>query len=467
MRSRPSALSLLVAGAAFMDLLDGSIIATALPAMAVALHSTAVALNVGISAYLLTVAVFILPSGWAAQRFGTRPVFSTAVGVFVTGSVLCGCATSATGFIAARVLQGVGGAMMVPVGRLAVLRTTPKHELMLAIAVLTWPALTAPVLAPPLGGFLTVYASWRWIFFINVPLGVVAFLLALKLVPAGSRDTKRPFDLLGFVLGALACILITRLLNRLGQPGTPLLQPLLLAVAFAGVAAWLLAHLRHHLHPLIDLAPIGIVTFRIAVIGGGTMRILISSMPFLLPLLFQLGFGLDAFQSGLLVLALFAGNVGIKPLTTPIIRRWGFRRVILTNGLFQTAAMLGCAALAPTTPTPLILLVLFAEGASRSLQFTSLNSLAYADVPERLMNSANTLFSVAFQLAQGFGVSLAAVALRVAQVASGSGLGVPTRIEFRLVLIGIAVLMVFATMNALPLARDAGDHVARPKPARG
>ena len=423
MRSRPAPLALLVAGAAFMDLLDGSIIATALPTMAIALNSTAVALNVGISAYMLTVAVFILPSGWAAQRFGTRPVFTTAVAVFVLGSVLCGCATTATGFIAARVLQGVGGAMMVPVGRLAVLRTTPKHELMLAIAVLTWPALTAPVLAPPLGGFLTVYASWRWIFFINVPVGLVAFLLALRLVPPGSRETRRPFDLLGFVLGAVACILVMRLFDLLGRRGEPLTQPLLLAVAFCGVLAWLLVHLRRHPHPLIDLAPIGIATFRMTVFGGGAMRTLISAMPFLLPLLFQLGFGLDAFHSGLLVLALFAGNIGIKPLTTPIIRRWGFRRVLVANGLFQAVAMLGCAALSPSTPTPVILAMLFAEGASRSLQFTSLNSLAYADVPERLMNNANTMFSIAFQLAQGFGVALGAVSLRLASRVPGRRAG--------------------------------------------
>ncbi len=467
MRPRPSSLALLVAGAAFMDLLDGSIIATALPRMAEALGSTAVALNVGISAYMLTVAVFILPSGWAAQRFGTRPVFMTALAVFTFGSVLCGVATSANAFIASRVVQGMGGAMMVPVGRLAVLRTTPKHELMLAIAVLTWPALTAPVLAPPLGGFLTDYASWRWIFFINVPLGLVAFLLAFRLVPAGMGGGQKPFDLLGFVLGALACVVAMRLITVLGQLGAPLTQPLLLAVVLGGVFAWLLRHLRRHAHPLIDLAPISIPTFRTTVFGGAAMRTLISAMPFLLPLMFQLGFGLDAFHSGLLVLALFAGNIGIKPLTTPIIRRWGFRRVILANGMFQAVTMLGCAALGRSTPTVVILVVLFAEGASRSLQFTSLNSLAYADVPEQLMNTANTIFSIAFQLAQGFGVALAAVMLRVAGLVSASPPGTPTSLEFRLALVGFAVLMVLATLNVLRLAADAGDNVARGKPAKG
>ena len=465
MNSRPSALALLVAGAFFMEFLDGSIIATALPSMAVSLNSTAVALNVGISAYLLTVAVFILPSGWAAQRYGTRAVFATAVVVFTLGSVLCGIAGSATSFIAARVLQGMGGAMMVPVGRLAVLRTTPKHMLIGAIAVLTWPGLTAPVLAPPIGGFLTVYASWRWIFFINVPLGILAFVLALRLVPSGRGESRSPFDLLGFVLGALACLTITRLLDLLGENGAPLTQPLLMLVAFGGVFAWLVRHIRHHPHPLIDLAPLSVATFRATLLGGGAMRTLIATMPFLLPLLFQLGFGLDAFHAGLLVIALFAGNIGIKPLTTPIMRRWGFRQIFFVNGLLQAATMLGCAVLDPATPVPVILILLVISGASRSMQFTAINTLAYADVPERMMSPANTMFSIAYQLSQGFGVALGAVSLRLATLASGSTAAVPGRAEFHFALIGLAVLMVLISLNALRLAPDAGDVVRLGKPA--
>jgi EmrB/QacA subfamily drug resistance transporter len=465
MSYRPSPLALLVAGAFFMEFLDGSIIATALPSMAASLHSSAVALNVGISAYLLTVAVFILPSGWAAQRYGTRAVFATAVAVFTLGSVLCGFAGSATSFIAFRVLQGVGGAMMVPVGRLAVLRTTPKHKLIGAIAVLTWPGLTAPVLAPPIGGFLTVYASWRWIFFINVPLGIVAFLLALRLVPSGRGETRTPFDLLGFVLGALACLAITRLLDLLGENGAPLTQPLLLMVAFCGSFAWLLHHIRHRAHPLIDLAPLGVATFRETLFGGGAMRMVIATMPFLLPLLFQLGFGMDAFHAGLLVIALFAGNIGIKPLTTPIIRRWGFREIFVANGMLQAVTMLGCAMLGPATPVPVILILLVVSGASRSLQFTSINTLAYADVPERMMSPANTMFSIAYQLSQGFGVALGAVALRLATLATGSGASVPGRAEFHFALIGLAVAMVLISLNALRLPPDAGNVVRSGKPA--
>jgi EmrB/QacA subfamily drug resistance transporter len=450
-----------------MELLDGSIIATALPRMAESLHSSAVSLNTGISAYLLTVAVFILPSGWAAQRYGTRPVFTTAVAVFTLGSVLCGLASSAPGFIAARVLQGLGGAMMVPVGRLAVLRTTPKHDLMGAIAVLTWPGLAAPLIAPPIGGFLTVYASWRWIFFINVPLGVAAFLLALRLVPAGRGEARTPFDLLGFVLGGLACLTATYLLDLLGEEGVSFSKPLLLVVAFCGIFALLLRHLRRGPHPLIDLSPIRIATFRVTLFGGSAMRTLISTMPFLLPLLFQLGFGMDAFHAGLLVLALFAGNIGIKPLTTPILRQWGFRRVIVANGLLQATTMLGCATLSPSTQVPVILLVLLVSGASRSMQFTALNTLAYADVPQPLMSNANTMFSIAFQLAQGFGVALGAVALRFARMASANGSGALTSTEFHLALIGLAGVTALISLDALRLAPNAGQAITQGKPTIG
>ncbi len=466
-RWRPTPLSLLVAGAFFMEFLDGSIIATALPAMAKAMHTEAVSLNVGISAYLVTVAVFILPSGWAAERWGTRRVFAGAVVVFVIGSILCGISASAPFFVAARVLQGLGGAMMVPVGRLAVLRTTPKHRLIEAIAVLTWPGLTAPVLAPPLGGFLAVYASWRWIFFINVPLGVLAFALALRLMPPRREEAARtPFDLLGFALGAMACLALTRLLDLLGEDGSGAVQPLLLAVVFAACFAWLLRHLRRHRRPLIDLAPLGIATFRATIFGGGAMRTLISSMPFLLPLLFQLAFGLDAFHAGLLVLALFAGNIGIKPVTTPILRRFGFRATLLANGFAQALTMLGCAMLTPGVPEPVILLLLLASGASRSLQFTALNTLAYADVPEALMGSANTIFSIAFQLGQGFGVALGAMLLRFSRMGFG-GAAVPGLAEFRAALVGLAVLMVLVTLDALRLSPVAGAVVAHGRSAAG
>ncbi len=467
MRSRPSPLALLVAGAFFMEFLDGSIIATALPSMAVSLHSSAVSLNVGISAYLMTVAVFILPSGWAAQRYGTRAVFACAVAVFTLGSVLCGISGSATTFIAARVLQGLGGAMMVPVGRLAVpadhaeTKTDRGHR----GADLARPhrAGAGPAARRVPDGLRVLemdFLHQRAARHRRLPAGA----------PPGSlrrREARSPFDLLGFVLGALACLAITRLLDLLGENGTPLTQPLLLLAAFGGLSGWFLHHIRHHQHPLIDLAPLGVATFRATLFGGAAMRMLIATMPFLLPLLFQLGFGMDAFHAGLLVIALFAGNIGIKPLTTPIIRRWGFREIFVANGMLQAVTMLGCALLSPATPVPVILILLAVSGASRSLQFTSINTLAYADVPEAMMSPANTMFSVAYQLSQGFGVALGAVSLRLAATFLGAGPGVPGRTWIRIALIGFAIAMVFATLYALRLSPNAGDHVARGRPSKG
>ncbi len=449
---RISPVALLVGGAFFMELLDGSIINTALPQMARSFGVGAVDLNPGVSAYLLTVAVFILPSGWLAERFGARPVFTAAIALFTASSVLCALCDAAYPFIAARMLQGVGGAMMVPVGRLVVLRTTAKADLMRAIAVLTWPALTAPVLGPPLGGFITEYFSWRWIFLLNVPLGVLGMALAWRLVPRGHDAARRPFDGLGFLLGAGACLSLTLTLEQLGMSDASWLEALVGGLASVALVAGFIRHVGRAPHPLVGLMPFQVPSFRVTLLGGSLMRVLISTMPFLLPLLFQLGFGLDPFRAGLFVLTLFAGNIGIKPLTSPILRRWSFRRVLVWNGMLQAAAMAGCALLTPAVPDLVIVPLLVLAGASRSLQFTALNTLAFAEVPERWMSTANTLFSLAFQFSVGMGVAVGAVALR----ASGTT-GLPA---FHFAFAAIAVLMVLASLSGLLIAPDAANAVA-------
>ncbi len=435
-----------------MELLDGSVINTALPQMARSFGVGAVDLNPGVSAYLLMVAVFILPSGWLAELFGARAVFTAAVALFTAASVLCGLCDGAVPFIAARMLQGVGGAMMVPVGRLVVLRTTAKPDLMRAIAVLTWPALTAPVLGPPLGGFIAEYLSWRWIFMLNVPVGLLGIGLALRLIPPGSAQERRPFDWLGFALGAAACLLLTLALDTLGTAEGAGTRPALLGLAAVGLGAGFVWHLRRAAAPLIGLMPFGVPSFRVTLLGGSAMRVMISTMPFLLPLLFQLGFGMDPFRAGLMVLTLFAGNIGIKPLTTPILRRCSFRAVLLWNGLFQAVLMAGCATLSPAVPLAAIVPLLVLAGASRSLQFTALNTLAFAEVPEPWMGTANTLFSLAFQFSVGMGVAVGAVALR----ATGET-GLPA---FHGAFAAVAVLMAASSLSALLLAHDAGSVVA-------
>ncbi len=462
-----SRLALLVAGAFFMEFLDGTIIVTALPRMAEALGTDPVDLHIGITAYLLTVAVFILPGGWAADRYGARAVFTAAVGVFTLGSLLCGLAESTDAFVAARALQGLGGAMMVPVGRLAVLRTTAKPDLLRAIALLTWPGLTAPLLGPPLGGYLAEHFTWRMIFWVNLPLGLLGMVLAWRLVPAAAGAARRPFDTLGFALAAGWCLCATLALDLLGE-GAGAWGAIALLAAGAGAAGPLLwRHLRRHAHPLLDTAPFATPTFRATMLTGTAMRTLIGTMPFLLPLMFQLGFGLDAVHAGLLVLVLFAGNLGIKPLTTGILRRAGFRHVLVGNGLVQAAAMLGFALLPATAPLPWVLALLVVAGASRSLQFTALNTLAFADVPQPAMAPANTWFSVAFQLSIGIGVAVGAVALRLASLAAG--VAQPALPQFHAALAAVALGMACAALAALRLARDAGAAVTArqlPSPQR-
>jgi len=449
-----SRLALLVAGAFFMEFLDGTIIVTALPRMAASLGTAVVDLHIGITAYLLTVAVFILPGGWAADRFGARTVFTAAMAVFTAGSILCGTADSVESFVAARVLQGLGGAMMVPVGRLVVLRTTAKPDLMRALATLTWPGLTAPLLGPPLGGFLAEHFSWRWIFLVNLPLGLAGIALALRLVPQLRPTARRPFDSVGFALAAAWCLCATLALDLVGGGGASWAGAAALAAGAGAAAPLLWRHLRRHAHPLIDPAPFKVPTFRMAMLAGSVMRTLIGAMPFLLPLLFQLGFGMDPFRAGLLVLALFAGNLGIKPLTSAVLRRCGFRTVLVGNGLVQAATMLGFAAVTPAVPVGAVVALLALSGASRSLQFTALNTLAFADVPQPWMAPANTWFSVAFQLSLGVGVAVGAVALRLAGAAAG--VGTPGLAEFHAAFAAVALCMACAALAGLRLPADAG-----------
>ena len=452
-----NALALLVAGCFFMEFLDGTIIVPALPQMAISLGSNPVDLHVGISAYLLTVAVMILPGGWAAERFGARRVFTAAIVVFTVASGLCALAVSAETFVAARVLQGVGGAMMVPVGRLVVLRSTAKSDLMRAIALLTWPGLTAPLIGPPLGGFIAQHWDWRLIFLVNLPLGLVALLFALRLVPQAAAGTARRFDWRGFLLAGSACLCAEAAMDLLGRGEPPWLVIIVLAAVGVVSGIAVARHLRRHDQPLIHPAPWAAPTFRTVMTTGTTMRGLIAAVPFLLPLLFQLGFGYDPFQAGAMVLALFLGNIGIKPATSWILRRFGFRNVLVANALLQASTMLGCALIGPATPLGAILALLVVSGASRSTQFTALATLAFADVSQERMAPANTWFSVAFQIGNGMGVAVGALLLRLAGALEGGG---PDLGAFHGTFAALAMLMLGLAAAALWLRPDDGAAVS-------
>ncbi|HBX0529782.1 MFS transporter [Klebsiella pneumoniae] len=459
-----SAPALLVAGAFFMEFLDGTVIATALPDMARDFGVTAVELNIGISAYLITLAVLIPASGWIADRFGARAIFTLALAIFTLASVFCGLSTEVHIFVAMRILQGVGGALMVPVGRLAVLRTTPKHQLIKAIATLTWPALVAPIIGPPLGGFITRYASWHWIFFINVPLGLAAIILSLRIIPDIRETERRSFDLSGFITTSVAMVSLVTAMERLGDRQPQIWPTLALAALGFCCLLYSIRHFRRAAAPMVRLDALQVPTFRVTMYGGSLFRASISAVPFLLPLLFQVGFGMDPFHSGLLVLAVFVGNLTIKPATTPLIRWLGFRRLLLINGALNVCSLLACALLTPQTPVWAIMLILYLGGVFRSIQFTGVSTLAFADVPAAQMSDANTLFSTASQLAVGLGITLGAIGIRLAeQVGDWLHLTELPGISFRLSFVFIALICLVGMIDSLHLAKTAGSSVSEKK----
>lgn len=459
-----SAPALLVAGAFFMEFLDGTVIATALPDMARDFGVTAVELNIGISAYLITLAVLIPASGWIADRFGARAIFTLALAIFTLASVFCGLSTEVHIFVAMRILQGVGGALMVPVGRLAVLRTTPKHQLIKAIATLTWPALVAPIIGPPLGGFITRYASWHWIFFINVPLGLAAIILSLRIIPDIRETERRSFDLTGFITTSVAMVSLVTAMERLGDRQPQIWPTLALAALGFGCLLYSIRHFRRAAAPMVRLDVLQVPTFRVTMYGGSLFRASISAVPFLLPLLFQVGFGMDPFHSGLLVLAVFVGNLTIKPATTPLIRWLGFRRLLLINGALNVCSLLACALLTPQTPVWAIMLILYLGGVFRSIQFTGVSTLAFADVPAAQMSDANTLFSTASQLAVGLGITLGAIGIRLGeQVGDWLHLTELPGISFRLSFVFIALICLVGMIDSLHLAKTAGSSVSEKK----
>jgi len=458
--AKSTSIAILVAGAFFMENLDGTIIATALPQIGRSFHVNPVDLNIGMTAYLLMLAVFIPISGWFADRFGARTVFVSAIAVFTLSSILCGLSGGLWQFTASRVVQGIGGAMMVPVGRLVVLRTTEKHNLIHSITYITWPGLVAPVVGPPVGGFITTYASWHWIFFLNVPLGVLAAALAAFWIPNSREDQIKPFDWLGFILCGAGCVTFMYGLELIGRQNTPWQSALLFLAGGTFLGLLAILHFRRAPAPVIDLISLKLKTFAITIGGGSLFRIAISVSPFLLPLMFQVGFGLNAFQSGILMLGLFAGNLGMKTVTTPVLRRFGFRRVLIVNGILTALLMLGCAVLTPHTPRIVILAVLFVNGLCRSMQFTSLSTIAFADVPKSQLSSATSFSSMVTQLSMGTGVAAGAIALRFAALLDRNLSGLPTVTDFHVAFVLVSILTLLAVIDCFTLEPHAGAEVS-------
>jgi EmrB/QacA subfamily drug resistance transporter len=453
----PLFVTTLIAGAFFMENLDGTIIATALPQMARSFHVGAVNLNIGMTAYLLTLAVFIPISGWLADRFGSRSIFAAAIALFTFSSMLCGASHNLTQFTLMRILQGIGGAMMVPVGRLIVLRTTPKDKLTEAIAYITWPGLTALVVGPPLGGFITTYASWHWIFFLNLPLGIIALILTLLWVENLRIGDKHAFDWLTFLLAGFASAGAVYGMEKLGSEGAQWQAPVTILVLslLSGAAALVAAH-RNPATSLIDLESMKLKTYSLSVYGASAFRIAVSVLPFLLPLMFQIAFGLNAFHSGLYLLALFAGDLTMKAFVIQSLRRFGFRRILIVNGIITALSMALCALLTPATPVVLVVAILFLHGALRSMQFTCMTTLAYSEVPSERMSRANGFLSAVMQLSMGMGVAVGAITLRLVAHANGHSAALPQLRDFHIAILFMAVLALGPVFDSLGLRPDAG-----------
>ncbi|MET3721978.1 MULTISPECIES: MFS transporter [unclassified Arthrobacter] len=466
MKTRPSmpvgsasfsrALALLVAGTYFMEILDGTIIATAATGMAADLHVRPVDINLAMTAYLITLAVGVPISGWLAERYGARKVFTAAIAIFTVASLLCALSPNLTFLCLARMLQGAGGAMMVPVGRLLVLRDADRKDFLEAIAYLTWPGLIAPVIAPALGGLLTTYASWHWIFLINVPLGVVAFAVTLRVVPSFRARKVPPPDWWGFVLTGTSLAALVIGLEMIASAPTPWPAVVLWLVLAALSGAAALRWFGRARHPLLDLRALRIPTFRVGNGGGALYRMVINAVPFLLPLMFMLGFGWTAFAAGLMTMAVFAGNVLIKPATSPLIRRFGFRTVLLLSNAGGAVVLGLCALLGSDTPLAVTAAVLVASGVLRSIGFSAYNTLQFADVPKARMTGANTLSSTIAKIASGLGVAVGALILRAAQ-AMLPGAAPVASYQWSFAVLG--VLMLYPVAEALAMHRTAGEGV--------
>ena len=399
---------LIVATALFMENMDSTVIATSLPAIAADIGTSPLTLKLAITSYLLSLAVFIPASGWTADRFGARAVFSIAIAVFMVGSIGCALSSSVTHFVIARIVQGVGGAMMTPVGRLVLLRSIDKSALVNAMAWVTVPALVGPVIGPPLGGFITTYFSWHWIFLINIPIGLLGIFMALRYIdPIRSEDPER-FDLYGLILagiglGGIAFGLSVAGLNLL--PWTVVVA--LIAVGSISMTLYVI-HAKRTASPVLDFTLMRLPTLRASIIGGFLFRLGIGALPFLLPLLMQVGFGLSPFRSGLVTFASAVGAMGMKTLAARIIRTFGFRNIMTINAMVSSVFLAACALFTVTTPLLLIMIILVVGGFFRSLQFTAINTVAYAEVEPAQMSRATTLVSVNQQLAISAGVAVGA-----------------------------------------------------------
>jgi EmrB/QacA subfamily drug resistance transporter len=449
---------LIVACALFMENMDSTVIATSLPAIAIDIGQSPLALKLALTSYLVSLAVFIPISGWVADRYGSRRVFAVAIVVFMGGSLLCAASNTLPAFVVSRFLQGIGGAMMVPVGRLVLMRAVPKRDYVTALNYLTIPALLGPVTGPALGGAITLYFNWRWIFIINIPIGLLGLFLVLRHIPNIRETNTPPFDMRGFMLSGIGLSVLMLGFSALGGHLLPagVAVACLVAGAVTLIAyAW---HARRTAHPVINLRLLKIPTFANGVLVGSVFRAGLGATPFLLPLLFQLGFGLNPLQSGLLTCFSAVGAMFVKTITVFILRRFGFRSVLSINGIAASIVVAAFGLFSAGTPHFVIAAVLLLSGCLRSLQFTALNAITFADIAPQTMSQAASVSSMAQRLSQSVGIAGGAYMLQLSSVVQGHATIVAA--DFWPAFVGIGLISVVAPLLHRRLPPEAGIEVS-------
>ena len=450
---------LVVAVALFMENMDSTVIATSLPAIAADIGTDPLALKLAITSYLISLAVFLPVSGWTADRFGARNVFRLAILVFISGSIGCALSGSLTEFVIARMVEGAGGAMMTPVARLILVRTVDKRELVVAMIWVTIPALLGPLIGPVFGGFLTTYVSWHWIFIINVPMGLAGIVLATIYIQDVKAENPDPFDTRGAALAGVAIAGLTFGGSTLGLNFLPMTIVIAMIVIGTAAAVAYVMHAKRTPAPILDLSLLRFPTLHAAVVGGFFYRAGVGCLPFLLPLCLQLGFGLTAFQSGLITVSNVFGALGMKTIIPIVLRRFGFRSALAVNAIVS-AIMVGlCATFVPGAPFAWIVGVLLVGGFFRSLQYTSLNTIAYADIDPRYMSRATSLVAVAQQLSLSVSVALGASLVEL--TLAWRGTDKITAADFQPTWIIVSLISAATAFVFWRLPPDAGAEVSR------
>jgi len=454
-----------VATALFMEQLDSTIVNTAIPAMAVSLGVAPLSLKAVVTSYILSLAVGIPVSGWIADRYGTRRVFALAVAIFTVASILCGLSVNVPMLVAARILQGLGAAMMTPVGRLAIIRAFPKSELLAAMNFVIVPALIGPLLGPTVGGLIVHWLSWREIFFVNVPMGLAALYVIHRYMPDYRNDERRPLDLVGLVLFGTGAALLSWLLEVFGEHSIDVTSAgvlFLLSLGLLGAYAW---HASQVAFPLLRLTLFEVRTFRVSVVGGFVTRLGVGGMPFLLPLLYQLGLGLPAWESGLLMMPAAAAAMFMKFLSTRILRRHGFRRILIVNTVMLGTTIGLFSLVSAGTPLPVIVLLALAQGFFNSLQFSAMNAMAYADIEPADSSMATSIASTCQQLSLSFGLACGSLVAGwfLGNVSQSEQLAVAGALHRTFVAVG--ALTILSSLSFWTLRAGDGESVSRGRQA--